>query len=102
MTATNRLDIEIMAHRNGLDKALRLCQEECAELIKAASKYCRYRFTEANYEGLTESIAEEIADVEIMCEQIKCLLRLRGRVGFYTEYKIGRTLDKGAGRIEKA
>lgn len=54
--------------------------EECAELIQAVSKYRRARGT-GQETPLKEQVAldnliEEIADVEIMLEQIKYLLKI--------------------------
>lgn len=44
-----------------------LC-EECSEVIKAASKLLRYG--KKNRQDLVEAFAEEIADAEIMMEQL--------------------------------
>lgn len=41
-----------------------VAQEECAELIQAISK---------KHRGMKHNIAEEIADVEIMLEQLKII-----------------------------
>lgn len=49
--------------------------EECAELIQAVSKYRRAN-TEAKRAVALENLIEEIADVEIMLEQIKYLLQI--------------------------
>lgn len=48
----------------GTEKQLVVAMEECSELIKELSKAIRGNSNEMN-------IAEEIADVEIMTEQIK-------------------------------
>lgn len=48
-----------------------LAQEECAELIQAISK---------KHRGRQHNIAEEIADVEIMLEQLKIINDCRGEV----------------------
>lgn len=49
--------------------------EECAELIQAVSKYRRAKGRRS--EGLAfENLVEEIADVEIMLEQVKYLLHI--------------------------
>ena len=49
--------------------------EECAELIQAVSKYRRAKTAEMQDTALANLI-EEIADVEIMLEQIKYLLQI--------------------------
>ena len=52
----------------GLISQLNILQEECGELIQAASKYIR------GYDPEAKLIIEEIADVEIMLAQVKYLL----------------------------
>lgn len=54
-----------IAEHYGLDEQLNMLQEECAELIQAVSKYRR----NPTFESYAH-ICEEIADVEIMTEQI--------------------------------
>lgn len=56
----------------GKDHQLIICMEEMAELTKELSKNLR------GHNNLQE-IAEEVADVEVMLEQVK-LLRLRERI----------------------
>lgn len=58
------------------------CCEECAELIQALLK------------GDSKHIAEEIADVEIMTEQIKELKGLRDIVEQFKEMKVQRQLAR--------
>ena len=57
--------------------------EEMAELQKELSKYLRGR------ENTTE-IAEEIADVEIMLEQMKILFDIYKKVEEFKKYKLER------------
>lgn len=90
MTATNRLDCQIIAHRYGLEHQLGVAQEECAELIQAISKMRRNRMDT----GMIEKVSEEMADVEIMIEQLKELIGNRDRVDWYVKYKIDRTLER--------
>lgn len=59
----NRL--KTIADYYGLDSQLNILQEELSELIQAVSKYRR---------GDQSHILEEIADVEIMLDQVKYLL----------------------------
>ena len=60
---------EGIAKHYGEANQLNQLQEELGELIVAVNKYRR------NAENLT-NLVEEIADVEIMLQQIKCLLNL--------------------------
>ena len=57
--------LKTIAEHYGLDSQLNILQEELAELIQAVSKYRR---------GDPSHILEEIADVEIMLDQVKYLL----------------------------
>ena len=60
--------------RFGEPHQLMLCFEEMAELMKAISKAIRY-----SREGHKTHITEEIADVEIMLEQVKMIFDIQGR-----------------------
>lgn len=77
--------------------------EECAELIQAVSKYRRARGT-GQETLLKEQVAfdnliEEIADVEIMLEQIKHLLKIPEEdLLAYKQFKINRTKERIEGR----
>lgn len=77
--------------------------EECAELIQAVSKYRRARGT-GQETPLKEQVAldnliEEIADVEIMLEQIKHLLKIpEGDLLAYKQFKVNRTKERIEGR----
>jgi len=57
--------IKKIANYYGKESQLDILQEECAELVQAISKYRRG--------GSFKLTLEEIADVEIMIEQIKYL-----------------------------
>ena len=90
----------------GIEKQLRQLIEECAELIQACSKSLRAGDEfKANQNGETlqklydasDLIEEEIADVEIMLEQIKDYYLFSDSVEDKIEYKLGRQLQ----RIEK-
>ena len=62
--------------------------EECAELIQAVNKYRRYGNDEA-----FKAYIEEIADVEIMLEQIKYLLNIKPEdIEGVKLYKLKRTI----------
>jgi NTP pyrophosphatase (non-canonical NTP hydrolase) len=69
----------------GSELQIKVAIEECAELIKELAKYGR----KVNGSD-TEKIAEEIADVEIMLEQMKFLFMIAGRVELLKEVKLER------------
>jgi NTP pyrophosphatase (non-canonical NTP hydrolase) len=78
-------DLKYIADHYGLEHQLGKCKEELGELIKAI-------------ESLDEkAIVEEIADVEIMTEQLKYLMRTEPSVEIYKDYKIARQLRRIAG-----
>ena len=64
----------------GKDKQLFQTCEECAELIQAISKATRYEG-----ESYILNVAEEVADVEVMLEQVKRIFDLKP--GIIDEYK---------------
>lgn len=75
--------------------------EECAELIQAVNKYkrgitkCGQPLDECNPYDLLVNLIEEIADVEVMLEQIKYLLDINEEdINAFKEFKINRTLGK--------
>lgn len=64
--------------------------EEMSELAKELCKRCRGRDN-------VEAIAEEVADVQIMLQQLVILFDCKGAVDKYRQYK----LERLAGRIEE-
>lgn len=75
--------------------------EECAELIQAVSKYRRATTgagqPTAGYKKTValENLIEEIADVEIMLEQIKYLLQIpEDRLEAVKLFKVNRTRER--------
>lgn len=65
--------------------------EECSELIQAISKYRRAVDPDAKKKALANYI-EEIADVELMLEQVKYLLHIKeSDLQAQKEFKIHRT-----------
>ena len=75
-------DLKYIADHYGLEHQLRKCEEELSELIKAI-------------DSLDEkAIVEGIADVEIMTEQLKYLMRAEPSVEIYKDYKIARQLRR--------
>ena len=77
--------------------------EECAELIQAVSKYRRATagvgqpVAEDKKAIALENLIEEIADVEIMLEQIKYLLQIpEDELEAVKLYKVNRTRERMA------
>lgn len=67
--------------RYGAESQEGIAQEECAELIQAISK---------KHRGKPHNIAEEIADVEIMLEQLKIINGCKNEVKEIRKQKIKR------------
>lgn len=83
------------AEQFGLENRMIQCTEECGELIQALSKYqrilhgdktCQTDMCHAEY-----MIVDEIADVELLLEQIKYLLGNEREVRERKLYKLDRT-----------
>lgn len=75
--------------------------EECAELIQAVSKYRRAKagagqpLAEDKKAVALENLIEEIADVEIMLEQIKYLLQIpEDELEAVKLFKVNRTRER--------
>lgn len=84
-----------IADHYGLNSQLNILQEECAELIQAVSKYQRHdKFNSIIYENDKKHLAEEIADVEVMINQIKYMMNLAAVVDSWKEKKICRQLER--------
>lgn len=78
-----------IADHYGKDHQLLKFAEECGELQTAIARFI-LNPTEENYENLVE----EIADVEIMCEQNKYLLGAEKEVNSIQAWKIDRQLKR--------
>ena len=93
--------IKRIANHYGLAKQQRQLAEECGELIQATSKYMR--FQEESYASTVDwtylqNVIEEIADVEVMLDEIKYLLHINSdAIKAIKEKKVNRQLE----RIEK-
>lgn len=74
------------------DKQLGVAQEECAELIQAISKVLRH-WNSTRLDRL-DHLAEEIADVRIMCAQMVRIFGLAGKVHQYIDRKLDERLEK--------
>lgn len=74
--------------------------EECAELIQAVNKYRRAgahlgQPTEATENVALNNLVEEIADVELMLEQVKYLLQIpEDDIVAVKQYKVNRTVER--------
>ena len=79
--------LQMIADHYGIKKQLRQLAEECSELAVEASHSAR--------KGLTIGIIEEIADVEIMIEQIIYLAKIdRCDIEDCINYKLDRQIKR--------
>ena len=90
MTNKQLDSVRMIATVYGKRSQLNILMEECAELIQAASKILRNEYISENVNHL----AEEIADVLIMTEQITYLYGLQDEVDRTIETKIQRQLKR--------
>ena len=81
--------------------------EECAELIQAVNKYRRAStglgqpVAEDKKAVAYDNLVEEIADVELMLEQIKYLLQIPEEdIQAVKLYKVNRTRERIVGTVE--
>lgn len=88
-----------IAEHWGYDAQSNQLVEECAELIQAVNKYRRFKGQNTTKEQMAiDNLVEEIADVEIMLEQIKHLLQIpEEELQAIKVYKINRTKERVAG-----
>lgn len=77
-----------IAHYGDKKQLLQAC-EECAELIQAISKATRY-----TGESYVYGVCEEIADVQIMCEQVR-------RIFGISNVDIGKERERKLARLER-
>lgn len=73
----------------GIDAQIDMAIEEMAELTKALCKFKRY----ADSEKVT-SIKEEIADVQIMLDQLKIMFSADANVAEFDKRKIDRLAER--------
>lgn len=76
------------------DLQLSVAMEECSELIKAISKYIRSKDDFTKEINAICDIAEEIADVEIMTEQLIQMLQIDDKVKWQKEQKLKRLEER--------
>lgn len=73
----------------GVESQVLMAMEEAGELVQALSKYIRYN------RQAVDGLVEEIADVEIMIEQLKQILgATRYEIEAVKEYKIRRLAER--------
>lgn len=85
MNTKEKNSLYVQAHHLwGIKMQLLMVMEECSELQHACSKKIR------DINAPISKIAEEIADVEIMCEQIKCIWTLKYDVSKIKKNKLNR------------
>ena len=86
-------NVSKIAGHNGTETVLYLLQEECAELIQAASKWLRDAFGDS--ERAKDHVCEEMADVYILLDELVILHPELGRsVLRWRDEKVKRTLDR--------
>lgn len=106
---TREEKIRKIARRYGYEAQSRQCIEECAELTQAINKYWRKDLQCGKYlynpwdgympEGSEEymNLVEEIADVQIMLDQMKFFLSARNDVEKIIDEKLDRQLARMEG-----
>jgi NTP pyrophosphatase (non-canonical NTP hydrolase) len=77
----------------GQDAQIDMCVEEASELIQAICKYKRANGPQ-KVEAAILHIAEEVADVEIMLEQLKLMLGIEEQVNIEKDFKMTRLEDR--------
>lgn len=88
MTKTEKERLKVIAFRYGKESQVDVAIEECSELIKALLKDRRKK---AN---ILEDIVDEIADVQIMLEQLQDLYDCKAEVDARITFKINRQLER--------
>lgn len=91
-----------IADEYGYDAQSRQCIEEMAELTQAINKFWRKQLkcggvdlNEAGFRNKEyENLVEEIADVEIMIEQMKVFMDCEHSVAEVVEEKLNRQIDR--------
>ena len=77
--------------QRGVDAQVSMCIEEMAELTKALLKLKRQEYRWVDGDEHWNSITEEVADVELMLEQVKDMFNITG-VEEMKAYKMGKLL----------
>lgn len=87
MTTEQLRHLNTIVEHYGADAQEQQVVEECSELIKAICKYKR----KLDY---VEDIVDEIADVEVMINQLKIIFDCFGEVEERIDFKIKRQLER--------
>src|SRR5574344_1018798 len=85
--------IEKIADHYGLRHQLSKSVEELIELVQAIQDYS-FKLGMRDDEISTEHVAEEIADVSIMLDQLRYLLECEETVNLYRETKVNRQIGR--------
>ena len=85
--------IEKIADHYGLQHQLSKSVEELIELVQAIQDYS-FKLGMRDDEISTEHVAEEIADVSIMLDQLRYLLECEETVNMYRETKVNRQIGR--------
>lgn len=91
---TNEEMTRIIANHYGYDNQSHQCVEEMAELMIAINKFRRKEIPNRNNYELMQDIYEEIADVEVLLEQLKYFFNCYDEVNAMKEYKLKRELER--------
>lgn len=84
---------KVLADYYGINtQLLKLC-EECGELTTAAAKFL-VAPNDVVRNAISDNLVSELADVFVVCEQIKYLLGLEDRVLQVVDYKLGRQIRR--------
>lgn len=84
-----RTNVESIANHYGVDAQVEQLAEEAQELADAAIEY-----HDDPIQKRREHLAEEIADVQVMIDQVVKLLDIKGLVYQIQAYKLMRQLDR--------
>ena len=99
MNKTEKIIFEKAIERYGVDDQSQVACEECAELIKALSKYHRVTkyqdYDKRKIHRCMNNIIEEIADVGIMLDQLKIMFDI-------TEKAVNAVREEKVARLSKA
>ena len=87
MQTVNEAYYKKLIEKFGAKNQIIVAIEELSELQKELCKYLRYKTNIRN-------ISEEIADVEIMLEQLKLIFENETPVSIEKEYKLARTYER--------
>jgi NTP pyrophosphatase (non-canonical NTP hydrolase) len=90
----DRLKLQQIANKYGIENQMIQAIEEMAELIQALCKQWKSKNTEPS-----QNIMEETADVTIMLKQLTYLFDCQKQVDNYKNIKINRQIERMRGHI---